>query len=70
MQIIFAILGAYIAGMVIAWEIYDVSGPDSSNISAAIIMQIIKHTGKILGTIFWPFVLLFEIIDFFYDLFQ
>lgn len=70
MIVLMTLLGTYIAGLVISWEIYDMSGPDSGNVSAAIIMQVIKHIGKVLGTIFWPFVLLFEAIDFFYDLFK
>lgn len=64
MLILLAIFGAWLAGAIAAWEIYDVDGPKTSNVSAAIIIQVLKHTGKILGTIFWPFVLLLEIADF------
>lgn len=70
MSVLIALLGVYIAGLIISWEIYDIDGPNTSNVSGAIIIQLFKHIGKILGTIFWPLVLLFKTIDFFYDLFQ
>lgn len=70
MSVLIALLGTYIAGLIVSWHIYDVDGPKTSNVSAAIIIQLIKHTGKVLGTIFWPIVLLFETIDFFYDLYS
>jgi len=69
MFILLAIFGAWFAGAIVAWEIYDIEGPKTGNVSGAIIIWAFSYIGKIAGTIFWPFVLLFKIIDFFYDLF-
>lgn len=57
-------VGVWLVGAIIAWKIYDIEGPKTSNVSAGIIMLAFQSIGKIAGTIFWPFVLLFKIVDF------